>query len=142
MSIPADLPSSLPAGQARVGIDTVSLAEIQSSLARFGRRFVARLFTDAEQADVQALPHRRGQLERLGTRFAAKEAAIKALGLAELGLNWRDLEVVRQADGQPRLTLHGRAREHAQRLGVVGLALSMSHDGDQACAVVWAWTGA
>lgn len=124
-------------GQVRVGIDTVSLANLRESLAAFGSRFVCRLFTEGEQA--AAASQADGGLDRLAARFAAKEAAIKALGLGELGVNWRDIEVVRQADGAPRLQLHGRAARHAHALGVRDLALSMSHDGDQACAVVVAW---
>jgi holo-[acyl-carrier protein] synthase len=132
--------SSSSDGRTRVcvGIDTVCLGNLRESLAAFGPRFVRRLFTDGEQA--AAASQADGGLDRLAARFAAKEATIKALGLGDLGVNWRDIEVVRQANGAPRLQLHGRAAQQAQRLGVRGLALSMSHDGDQACAVVVAWS--
>lgn len=123
-----------------MGIDTVHLGNLRESLAAFGERFMCRLFTDGERATAAAQAD--GGLDRLAARFAAKEAAIKALGLGDIGVNWRDIEVVRAADGAPRLCLHGRAAQRARALGIRGLAVSMSHDGDQACAVVVAWADA
>ena len=123
-----------------VGIDTVLISGLRESLAAFGDRFTQRLFTDGEQAAAAAQAD--GGLDRLAARFAAKEAAIKAFGLGDIGVNWRDIEVVREADGAPRLCLHGRAAQRARALGVRGMAVSMSHDGDQACAVVVAWANA
>lgn len=117
-----------------VGIDTVALGHLRESLAAFGERFVQRLFTAGEQADARRAAD--GGVQRLAARFAAKEAAIKAFGLGEVGVDWRDIEVVRQADGAPQLQLHGRAWRHAQGLGVQTMGLSLSHDGEQACAVV------
>ncbi len=118
----------------RVGIDTVLVSGIEASLAAFGERFMTRLFTPHEIETASATPARRA--ERLAARFAAKEAAIKAFDLAEAGIDWRHIEVCSDAAGRPRLALHGRAAERAQRLGSVDIALSLSHDGDQACAVV------
>lgn len=126
--------SACPGQRLCVGIDTVALGHLRESLAAFGDRFVQRLFTAGEQADAQRSAD--GGVQRLAARFAAKEAAIKAFGLGEVGVDWRDIEVVRQANGAPQLQLHGRARRHAQGLGVQTMGLSMSHDGEQACAVV------
>jgi len=113
----------------RVGIDLVSTSRIAESIAAFGERFLRRVFTDAE------LAYARGAPERLAARFAAKEAAKKALGLD--GVSWRELEVARAADGAPSLVLHGAARAAA---GECELAMSMSHEGDHATAVVIART--
>lgn len=134
--------SSAHAGGSRVcvGIDTVRISGLRESLDTFGSRFTRRLFTDGEQAAAAAQAD--GGVDRLAARFAAKEAAIKAFGLGDIGVNWRDIEVVRQPDGEPRLCLHGRAAQRAHALGVRGMAVSMSHDGDQACAVVVAWADA
>ena len=73
-------------------------------------------------------------IERLASRFAAKEAAMKALGLAGRGVGWRQIEVTASDAGAPELTLHGDAK--ALAAGAGDLALSLSHEGDFATAVV------
>ena len=112
----------------RVGIDLVQISRIAESLATFGERFLRRVFTDGEVA------YARGAPDRLAARFAAKEAAKKALALD--GVSWRELEVVRHDSGACDLVLHGGARAAA---GAAALALSMSHEGDHATAVVIAY---
>lgn len=137
------LSGALPAAAAgvRVGIDTVSVAAIADSLARFGERFTQRLFTVAERADARAVHGEAAWHERLAARFAAKEAVIKALDLPEAGVGWRDIELTRAPSGRPALALHGRAAALAARQGVRDWAVSISHDGGHACAVVVAVTG-
>lgn len=117
-----------------LGVDLVHLPRVAQALDAFGERFVQRLFTAQEALDAGAQPVVR--VERLAARFAAKEAAIKAFGLAEVGVNWRDLEVARLPDGAPVLRVHGRAAAVLQSRGVAHWALSLSHDGDHAVAVV------
>ena len=117
----------------RVGLDMVSVEDVQASIDEFGQRFVGRLFTAAEQADAVAVPVRRA--ERLAARFAAKEAAIKAFDLSDAGVSWRDLEVRCDGRGACRLHLHGRA---AALAGVQEAALSFSHRCGHAVAVVLA----
>jgi holo-[acyl-carrier protein] synthase len=112
----------------RVGIDLVQVSRIAGSLASFGERFLARIYTPTE------LAYARGEPERLAARFAAKEAAKKALDLD--GVAWRDIEVVRGPSGGLDLRLHGAARAAADALGTRELALSMSHEGDFATAIV------
>ena len=112
----------------RVGIDLVQISRIAESLALFGERFLRRVFTDGELAYAARHP------ERLAARFAAKEAAKKALALD--GIGWRELEVVRAESGACEILLHGSARAAA---GTSALALSMSHEGDHATAVVIAY---
>jgi holo-[acyl-carrier protein] synthase len=119
----------------RVGLDLVQVSRIQESLDRFGERFLHRLFSEGEIAYARA---QSAPAEHFAARFAAKEAAIKAFALSEAGAGWRDIEVQRAADGAPTLALHGRAAEAAARLGVTGVALSLSHDGGYAAAVVTA----
>ncbi len=106
----------------RVGIDLVQISRIARSLEIFGERFLRRIFTDGEIAYAQAAPA--CTAERLAARFAAKEAGKKAL---ELDIGWRALEVVRAPSGACTLVVDGRE-----------LALSMSHEGDFATAVVLA----
>jgi holo-[acyl-carrier protein] synthase len=118
----------------RAGIDLVHVPCVRASLERFGARYLARVYTAGEIADAGDDPVRRP--ERLAARFAAKEAAIKALGLADIGVAWTDMEVRRAADGHCTLSLHGAAQRQARALGADSIALSLTHDGDYAAAVV------
>ena len=115
-----------------VGIDLVMVSRIASSLEHFGERFLHRIFTPGEIAYAMAAPAL--TVERLAGRFAAKEAAMKALGLAGRGVGWRQIEVTTSDSGAPELQLHGEARALAVAAG--DLALSLSHEGDFATAIV------
>lgn len=120
----------------RVGFDLVQVSGIASSLRQFGRAFEARLFTESE---LEYAHCGLDQLaERLAARFAAKEAVIKALRLANEGVSWLDIEVRKQPDGDCALALHGRVAVLADQMGVEQIALSLSHDGDYAGAFVTA----
>ena len=111
-----------------VGIDLVSIARIAESVATFGERFLARVFTTGELAYARDKP------DSLAARFAAKEATKKALALD--GVGWNEIEVVRLPTGACELRLHGAARAAADDLGATGLALSLSHEDNFATAVV------
>jgi holo-[acyl-carrier protein] synthase len=117
-----------------VGIDLVQVSRIAESVAQFGDRFLRRIFTDGEIAYATAAPALTN--ERLAARFAAKEAALKALGLAGRGVGWRQIEVTSLPSGACQLLLHGQARALADAAGAVDLAVSLSHEGDLATAVV------
>ncbi|MFT3857091.1 MAG: holo-ACP synthase [Aquabacterium sp.] len=123
-----------PTGALGVGMDVVDIARVHESMSNFGARFIERIFTADEAAYAALTPAL--QAEKLAARFAAKEAALKALGMADQGVPWTDMEVFRHADGRCDLHLHGKAAEHAQRRGVVQIALSLSHDGPFAAAIV------
>ena len=117
-----------------VGVDLVDVREVEAALAAFGDRYVSRVFTRAEAAYArEASPE---TARRLGARFAAKEAVIKALRAGEMGINLKAIEVIRAVDGSCELELSGSALAAAQSLGIDSLALSMSHQGDMAAAVV------
>ncbi|WP_394827911.1 holo-ACP synthase [Pendulispora albinea] len=118
----------------RVGIDLVRVSRIAESLEHFGERFLHRIFTDAEVAYATAAPAHTP--ERLAARFAAKEAAMKALALADGGIGWRQIEVQRSPSGDCSLLLHGDALAHARASGVTEMAVSLSHEGDYATAIV------
>ena len=118
-----------------LGMDLVHLPRIEESLRSFGERFEDRMFTPAEAAYArQGTPAQR--IERLAARFAAKEAAIKALGLSEAGVDWRDIEVVREDDGRCSLALHGTASAALLSRGASRALVCLSHDGEYAAAVV------
>jgi holo-[acyl-carrier protein] synthase len=114
----------------RVGIDLVSIVQVEDSIATHGDRYLARIYSDRELADSRARP------ERLAARFAAKEAAMKALGRDDEGFGWKAIEVMRGADGQPTLQLTGGAARLAQRRGMISLTVSLTHERDHAAAVV------
>jgi holo-[acyl-carrier protein] synthase len=118
-----------------VGVDVVSVAEVAVALSRFGDRYVRRAFTPDEAAYCRAGA---GSVAaaRFAVRFAAKEAAVKALRPQSPWADWRAIEVRRHASGRCALRLHRQAASLAARRGIQHLALSMSHDGDHAAAVV------
>ena len=118
----------------RVGTDLVCVADIAASEACFGRRFLDRIYTRDEQRDANSCLALRQH--RLAARFAAKEAVIKLLRPDQGGINWRDIEVIRQPQGWCSVELHGTARLLAQSQGLVGLDLSMSHENEYATATV------
>jgi holo-[acyl-carrier protein] synthase len=116
------------------GIDLVEIGRIHDSVERFGKRFLDRIFTSTEQSYCL---RKRRSAESLAVRFAAKEAGAKALGTGfSQGVNWPDIEVVRETGGRPTLRFHGRAAEIAGRLGVANVALSLTHGSDVAVASV------
>ena len=121
-------------GRLRVGIDIVQISQIRASLDKFGERFAERLFTIDEISFATA--SRALEAERFAARFAAKEAAIKAFGLSEAGLDWRDLEVIRRGDGSCGLALHRGLAERVGAAASESVSLSLSHDGDYATAIV------
>jgi holo-[acyl-carrier protein] synthase len=118
-----------------VGIDLVTIGSISESLAEFGDRFLERIFTEEEIRYCRSR-ERGAALESFAARFAAKEATIKALGIVDVGLDWRSIEVVRERNGACKLSLKGVAAEAARAARAGSLSLSLSHAGDYAIAVV------
>jgi holo-[acyl-carrier protein] synthase len=119
-----------------LGADLVDVREIEESLVSFGDRYLARVYTPGEVAYAKAAPSETAR--RLGARFAAKEATIKALGAVDVGIDLRSIEVTKRPDGGCDLRLSGGAFEAAQRAGVGSLTVSLSHQGSLAFAVVLA----
>jgi holo-[acyl-carrier protein] synthase len=116
------------------GIDLVEIGRIQQSVERYGQRFLDRVYTAAEQAYCL---RKRKSAESLAARFAAKEAGAKALGTGiSRGVNWLEIEVIRELGGRPALRFHGRAAEIAERMGVAHTALSITHTADLSMASV------
>ena len=115
-----------------LGIDVCPVERIEGIFERHGEAFARRVFTDIERAHAGDGVVRD---ERLAARWAAKEAAIKALG-APPGLRWHDLAVVNDEGGAPSLVLSGAAGQRAGELGVSRTLLSLSHAGGVAVAVV------
>ncbi len=117
-----------------LGADLVSIPRVEALLVRHAGRFLERVFTAAEQAECL---RRARPAMHLAARLAAKEAAMKALGSGwGLGVRWLDVEV-RSVDGlPPSLALGGMAQARADRQGIRGTLVTLSHDGEYAMAVV------
>ena len=107
------------------GIDIAETQRIEQALERHGDRFSQKIFTPSEIAYCERF---KNKAERYAARFAAKEAAFKALGTGWAnGIRWLDVEISHQASGKPELLLSGRARELANELGVTRAVVSISH---------------
>jgi holo-[acyl-carrier protein] synthase len=120
-----------------VGVDIVEIPRIQRALRRWGEPFIRRVFTVGEQDHAR---HPRVRMARLATRFAAKEAVMKALGLGWRTMAWREIEISNDPLGKPTVTLHGTARHAAEQYGIRYVHISLSHTHDLACATAIAWT--
>src|SRR6202163_1394737 len=116
------------------GIDIAEVPRIRQSVERFGQRFLQRIFTAAEMRYCDSKANR---FERYAARFAAKEAAMKALGTGwNHGVRWRDCEVSRTPGALPTRTFPGKAEKFDQSVGTKNVALSLSHTAQQAIAQV------
>ncbi len=117
-----------------LGVDIAEVDRVRAAIERRGQALVKRLFTPREIAYCET---HRNSYERYAGRFAAKEAAMKALGTGwRRGVRWIDIEIVRLPSGKPSLELRGRAREFAERLEVKNISLTITHSGNTALAQV------
>ena len=117
-----------------IGTDLAEVARIADSIARFGERFLNRIYTPGERAYALS---KANSAERFAARFAAKEAGMKAIGTGwRRGVRWLDFEVVNERSGRPSLHLAGVAQEIAARLGVRRVNLSLTHTAEMAMALV------
>ena len=85
------------------GVDIIEIPRVKRVVEQYGDRFLKRIYTEGEIA------YCRGRPNQLASRFAAKEAVMKALGTGTRGVRWRDIEVVRQRGRAPTVELHGTA---------------------------------
>ena len=117
-----------------LGIDWVEIPRFSEIVARHGARFRWRVFTAAECEDCRG---RADEVHSLAARFAAKEAAMKALGTGwSQGVGFRQIEVVRQPGGAPVLRLHDQAAVLAGQLQATRFHVSLTHQPGSAGAVV------
>lgn len=112
------------------GVDMIEIERIQAAIERHGQRFLTRVFTDQELSEVGEHP------ASLAARFAAKEAASKALGSGIGLVGWQEIEVLRGPSREPLLRLHGMADQLALQLGIRRWSLSLSHTHEHAIAMV------
>lgn len=117
-----------------LGIDLAEVARISEVLDRRGDRFLERVFVPGEI--LRGRRHPRAFAEHVAGRFAAKEAAMKALGTGLRALSFKEIVVAREASGKPRLEFRGRALERARRLRVRTSEVSITHTRTTAAAAV------
>ena len=117
-----------------LGLDIAEVGRVKAAIERHGEVFLRRIYTAREREYCERF---KNKFERYAGRFAAKEAAMKALGTGwSRGVRWVDVEVVREKGGRPTMALSGEAERVAERLGVKRIALSITHTGEQALAQV------
>jgi holo-[acyl-carrier protein] synthase len=113
-----------------IGVDIIEIARIEKAIARWGERFLKRVYTEREVELCQ------NRVASLASRFAAKEAATKALGISMRGMSWQEVETLANPSGQPVVYLHGKAQSRAEEIGLKELAISLSHSKEYAIASV------
>ena len=107
-----------------LGFDATDIPRVADVFRRYGDHFLRRVFTEQE---IAYCTRRRDPAPHLAGRFAAKEAAMKALGTGHSrGVLWKDVEIVR-AFGPPRLELHGEAARVAERMNARRSLLTITH---------------
>ena len=112
------------------GTDIIEIARIGKVLNKYGPRFLNRIYTEGEQK------YCKGRAPQLASRFAAKEAVMKALGTGVRGVGCKDIEIKRERGGPPYIELHGRAQTRASKIDLSDISISLSHSNDFAIATV------
>jgi holo-[acyl-carrier protein] synthase len=117
-----------------IGLDVVQTSRIVAALERHGERFERRIFTEGELAYAR---RHKDPIPHLAARFAAKEAAFKAIGTGlSNGVSWKQAEVIQPGGHQPKIELHGAALERFKSLGAERAHVSLTHDAGVAIACV------
>jgi holo-[acyl-carrier protein] synthase len=114
----------------RTGVDLIEVHRVAEAIERHGERFLNRVFTELEQRDCN------GRISSLAARFAAKEAAAKALGCGIGDVSWLEIEVRSDERNAPYLVLAGEGEKLAKQLGLNNWSVSLSHTEHQAIAFV------
>lgn len=114
----------------RSGVDLMEVKRIAEAIERHGERFLNRIFTELEQKECH------GRIPSLAARFAAKEAAAKALGCGIGDVSWLEIEVRSDERRAPYLVLYGEGERLAKQLGLTTWSVSLSHTENQAIAFV------
>jgi holo-[acyl-carrier protein] synthase len=114
----------------RTGVDLIEIDRVAGVIVRHGKRYLERVFTPAE------LEQCGGRTASLAGRFAAKEAAAKALGCGIGEVGWKEIEILGDEQNAPVLALHGAAKNIAEELGLAYWSVSISHSISHAVAFV------
>jgi holo-[acyl-carrier protein] synthase len=112
------------------GVDLIEIARIEEVIARHGKHYLERIYT---QAELEQCGRR---AESLAGRFAAKEAAVKALGCGIGDVSWKEIEILGDEQNAPVLRLYGMAEQKARELELVTWSVSISHSQSHCVAFV------
>ena len=118
-----------------IGTDIIEISRIAEAIDRWGERFLNRIYTEPELELCKRNP------ARLASRFAGKEAVMKALGTGARGISWKEIEIASEPSGKPVVRLYSKARQKADSLGLDEMAISLSDSKEYAVAFVVAETG-
>ena len=127
-----------------LGTDICELQRIQSIFEKYGKKFLNKTYTQAEIDYCLSTPHH--TYSRLAVRFATKEAVSKALGVGlnglgwSKGVDWKDIELIRNDKGAISLELYDKAKKIAQESGITNWAVSVSHSKSNAISTVIGYT--
>lgn len=120
--------------QIKIGTDICQTNRVKSTYKRFGKRFLKRVLTDKEIKYV--ISSKKNLINRLAGRFAAKEATSKVLGTGLKGVYFKEIEILREVSGAPKIFLHNRAKKIAAKEKLSNFEVSISHEKDFAIAIV------
>ena len=112
-----------------IGVDVIEIERIGAAVARWGDRFLRRIYTEAELCQSNR------ELSSLATKFAAKEAVMKVLGTGGRGVAWREIEILESAEGKPEVKLYGQALKRAKLSNYRHFSISLSDCKEYAIAV-------
>ncbi|MFW6022430.1 MAG: holo-ACP synthase [Halanaerobiaceae bacterium] len=115
-----------------LGIDIVKVSRIKKIIDKWGINFLKKVFTPDE---IEYCESKARKQEYYAARFAAKEAAVKMLGIGE-GISWQDIEVRKMKSGKPELVLKGKALQTADDIGIKYIHISLSHEREMAIAEI------
>lgn len=111
-----------------IGVDIIEIDRIKQTISHWGDKFLQRVFTPAE------LKLYRQKTASLAARFAAKEAVYKLLGACNLGISWREIEIITERNSKPVVHLSGKAQSAAGELAIKDIAITLSHSEHYAVA--------
>src|SRR3989338_2233464 len=118
----------------KIGTDICQLNRVKSVYKKYGKRFLTRILTENEIKYVTS--NTKNLINRLSGRFAAKEAASKVLGTGLRGVYFKEIEILREKSGAPRIVLYKRAKQKAKEKGLANFEVSISHEKEFAIAIV------
>lgn len=118
----------------KIGTDICQINRVKLTYKKYGKRFLSRILTDKEIKYVTS--NKKSLIGRLAGRFAAKEATSKVLGTGLKGVYFKEIEILRESSGAPKIVLHKRAKKKAKEKKLTNFDVSISHEKDFAIAIV------
>ena len=132
ITMPLKKQAKLP--RIKVGTDICQINRVRSVYKRFGKRFLSRVLTKNEIKYV--ISDKKNLINRLAGRFAGKEATSKVLGTGLRGVYFKEIEILREKSGAPKIVLYKRAKQKAKEKGLANFEVSISHEKEFAIAIV------